>query len=230
MLATELHAMSLKSFLTGTTLALTALLTTTPVRAYPIDCAILLCLAGGFPPSAECAAAKATMIRRITPWPVSPPLQLWNCPLGLPAGFEVPPGFPEVRLGRDGLTDEVRHYRDAIEIFHIRTSRFGGGDDDCSDGCFTENTERGQYRDDGSHVWRRASLRHGPEWLAASNRIRRVPIRECVSWNDNGCQRWRTIRYENWPGGMSALFGNLRLVAIRYEDHEGNKHTEFVPY
>jgi hypothetical protein len=50
--------------------------------AYPIDCAILLCLAGGWPTSAPCAAAKAEFIRRITPWPIEPPLQIWRCPMG----------------------------------------------------------------------------------------------------------------------------------------------------
>jgi len=41
--------------------------------AYDIDCAIMLCMAGGFPPSAVCARAYRTMIRRITPWPSLPP-------------------------------------------------------------------------------------------------------------------------------------------------------------
>ncbi|NBZ89215.1 hypothetical protein GV832_16620 [Rhodobacteraceae bacterium CYK-10] len=49
--------------------------------AYPVDCAILLCLAGGFPASIECAHARAVMIARITPWPIEPPLQIWNCPM-----------------------------------------------------------------------------------------------------------------------------------------------------
>lgn len=51
--------------------------------AYPIDCAILLCLAGGWPSSPECSAARATFIRRVTPWPIEPPLQIWRCPLGV---------------------------------------------------------------------------------------------------------------------------------------------------
>ena len=42
-------------------------------RAYDIDCAIMLCMAGGFPPSAVCARAYRVMIRRITPWPSRPP-------------------------------------------------------------------------------------------------------------------------------------------------------------
>jgi hypothetical protein len=52
-----------------------------PATAYPVDCAILLCLAGGWPASAECANARAVFIARITPWPVEPPLQIWNCPM-----------------------------------------------------------------------------------------------------------------------------------------------------
>ena len=44
-----------------------------PAKAYDIDCAIILCMAGGFPPSAVCSAAYAEMIRRITPKPILPP-------------------------------------------------------------------------------------------------------------------------------------------------------------
>ena len=62
-----------------------------PARAqtYPIDCAILLCLSGGWPASVPCARARAEFIRRITPWPVEPPLQIWRCPMG--ASFETVP-------------------------------------------------------------------------------------------------------------------------------------------
>lgn len=51
-------------------------------QSYQVDCAILLCLAGGWPGSAPCAHARMVFIRRITPWPVEPPLQIWNCPMG----------------------------------------------------------------------------------------------------------------------------------------------------
>ncbi|MCF6446109.1 hypothetical protein [Nereida sp. MMG025] len=65
-------------------LAVTGLSLPTPARAqtYPIDCAILLCLSGGWPASVPCARARAEFIRRITPWPVEPPLQIWRCPMG----------------------------------------------------------------------------------------------------------------------------------------------------
>jgi len=51
-------------------------------QTYQIDCAILLCLSGGWPASIPCARARAEFIRRITPWPVEPPLQIWRCPMG----------------------------------------------------------------------------------------------------------------------------------------------------
>src|SRR6056297_3289748 len=67
-----------------------------PARAqtYPIDCAILLCLSGGWPASVPCARARAEFIRRITPWPVEPPLQIWRCPMG--ASFETAPAANSV--------------------------------------------------------------------------------------------------------------------------------------
>lgn len=71
----------------------TASIATTPQRAeaqsYQIDCAILLCLSGGWPASVPCARARAEFIRRITPWPVEPPLQIWRCPMG--AAYTVDP-------------------------------------------------------------------------------------------------------------------------------------------
>ena len=51
-------------------------------QSYQIDCAILLCLSGGWPTSVPCAQAREEFIRRITPWPVEPPLQIWRCPMG----------------------------------------------------------------------------------------------------------------------------------------------------
>lgn len=68
----------------------------TPAASYPVDCAILLCLAGGWPASADCARAKAVFIRRITPYPVEPPLQIWRCPMG--ASYSQEDESPTVRL------------------------------------------------------------------------------------------------------------------------------------
>ena len=64
--------------------------------AYNVDCAMLLCIAGGWPESAECAYAYATFIRRVTPWPIEPPLQIWRCPLGV--SYEDSPASPMQRI------------------------------------------------------------------------------------------------------------------------------------
>ena len=76
----------LKKFLPLVAVALTVTGFSLPLPAraqtYPIDCAILLCLSGGWPASVPCARARTEFIRRITPWPVEPPLQIWRCPMG----------------------------------------------------------------------------------------------------------------------------------------------------
>jgi hypothetical protein len=68
---------------TFATLSLTAVPQRVAAQTYQIDCAILLCLSGGWPASVPCARARAVFIRRITPWPVEPPLQIWRCPMGV---------------------------------------------------------------------------------------------------------------------------------------------------
>ncbi len=82
-----------KKLLLSVAVALTVTSSSLPMPAraqtYPIDCAILLCLSGGWPASVPCARARAEFIRRITPWPVEPPLQIWRCPMG--AAYPVDP-------------------------------------------------------------------------------------------------------------------------------------------
>lgn len=210
----------------GAACASAALASAQPAQAYPIDCAILLCMAGGFPASAECSAAKAEVIRRITPWPVEPPLQLWNCPMSIPADVAQAIGLAEQELGRDGLTPEVREYRDAIEIYHVRMySRRTNSD---GDEIVTDSTERGHYDEDGQFHWVRASYENGPEWLAEVAGGARVPIRQCVSWGRDDCNRYEIVRYENRAGAYG--YGYLRGVLIRTKDHEGNYQDEIVRY
>lgn len=91
-----------------------------PARGYPIDCAILLCLAGGFPASNECSAAHAEMTRRITPWPIEPPLQLWRCPTA---------GASGMLSDNEEATSMIDHYRDGIEVWQLskQTTNSSGG-------------------------------------------------------------------------------------------------------
>lgn len=122
-----------------------------PARAYQIDCAILLCLAGGFPPSAPCAAARAEMIRRITPWPIEPPLQIWRCPMR--AGFRLENRPSEnaptsiafatqpLRL-RQNVPDPtgvlpvydsaIERYLEAIKVYDFTYLRHRSSDGDCN--------------------------------------------------------------------------------------------------
>lgn len=85
------HLLNKLLSLVAVALTVTGLSLPMPARAqtYPIDCAILLCLSGGWPASVPCARARAEFIRRITPWPVEPPLQIWRCPMG--ATYETSP-------------------------------------------------------------------------------------------------------------------------------------------
>ena len=83
-------------FVTALAFAHTFLPKSSRAQSYPIDCAILLCLSGGWPASVPCSRARAEFIRRITPWPVEPPLQIWRCPMR--AALETPD--PVARLYR----------------------------------------------------------------------------------------------------------------------------------
>lgn len=190
-----------------------------PAAAYPIDCAILLCLAGGFPASAECTAAKAEVIRRITPIPVEPPLQMWNCPLRLDPALAKEIGLT-LALGADGLTDEVRQYRDGIEIYQLNFMRRRSHDDE----IVIDSTLVGDYHPTtGDFVWKRGSYQHGPEWLAevAGGTRRTIWAHTCE--RRFNCTP-RVERYEN------DYAGRLRAIALRFKDYEGNYHTEFVRY
>lgn len=103
---------ALRTIILTATLLAAAASATAPQRAnaqsYQIDCAILLCLSGGWPASIPCARARAEFIRRITPWPVEPPLQIWRCPMG--AAYTVDPDtltserFYEILFDHDQTT------------------------------------------------------------------------------------------------------------------------------
>ncbi len=92
--------------------------TTGPAQSYPIDCAILLCLSGGWPESAECTAARAEFVRRITPWPIEPPLQIWRCPMRASFGTQSPAdrvwSIAATALPAQSLMPEDRLRRDLV--------------------------------------------------------------------------------------------------------------------
>lgn len=74
--------------------------------AYDMDCAIMLCIAGGFPASTVCSAAYAEMIRRVTPWPIQPPFGICTY-----AAVPVAHGVPGGRATLDISTPEYEWLR-----------------------------------------------------------------------------------------------------------------------
>lgn len=152
-----------------------------PASAYQIDCAILLCLAGGFPPSAPCAAARAEMIRRITPWPIEPPLQLWRCPMRaefsmsepreknvidvmfapLPSQGPNPEPGQVVQLWRS-FGEDVVDYVMAIRVYDLIYRRHRNRDGDC---IVSSSLRMGTYDRSWDYHWGQVALNNSPDWF-----------------------------------------------------------------
>ena len=159
-----------------------------PTRAvaYPVDCAILLCLAGGWPASAECAQARAVFIARITPWPIEPPLQIWNCPMrasfpvtegplnrllaiAFPAEntrplFSKPEPLSDLLRVQDAadvdISDPAFDFVRSIRVFEITYQQRRNSDGD----CYTWSAVyEGSYGEQGDYTRRRSSVSAVPE-------------------------------------------------------------------
>jgi hypothetical protein len=152
----------------------------TPAAAYPVDCAILLCLAGGWPASIECAQAQAVFIARITPWPVEPPLQIWNCPmhadfrratpvarlfdttfrpssqpkLSLPA-LPFPAPIPVVDQADIDISDPAYDFVRSIRVYQTEYRRHRNSDGDCN---VWSTVRLGTYGEQGDYAWNSSSV------------------------------------------------------------------------
>lgn len=162
-----------------------ALSIATPAAAYPVDCAILLCLAGGWPASVECAHARTVFIARITPWPVEPPLQIWNCPMHAaarrpapverlfniafrgttgpqiseaPASLFVP--LPVVDQADIDISDLVFDFVRSIRVFEIQYRQHRSSDGDCRTSSVVN---LGSYGEQGDYTRRRSGPTAIPE-------------------------------------------------------------------
>ena len=171
--------MTLRSLALG--LATTTVMSlASPAEAYPVDCAILLCLAGGWPASAECAHARAVFIARITPWPVEPPLQIWNCPmhaefrretpverlfdiafqpssppqLSLPALPFLAP-IPVVDQADIDISDPAYDFARSIRVYQTEYRRHRSSDGDCN---VSSTVRLGTYGEQGDYAWHRSSV------------------------------------------------------------------------
>ena len=216
------------TLMTASLAVTTAVSTPAPVQAqtYQIDCAILLCLAGGWPASVPCARARAEFIRRITPWPVEPPLQIWRCPMGASVSGGAPlspmerlydiafrephesvlsalvPAAPEFVLAQAEERADIDISGDAfdfvrsIRVYHIQFSQHQNRDGDC---IRSDSTRLGSYGTQGDYGWARSSVGAVPEASSLA-----VP-EHCRSYS------WRS-------------------VFVDWRDHAGNYGSEEVRY
>ena len=209
---------SIRNSLGGVAVGVVSSLALQAAKAYQVDCAILLCLAGGWPASAERAHARAVFIWRITPWPIEPPLQIWRCPMRVAERGPLQSTAPRVwdtsnqareNLGQVILAQVVEGGADidisglefdfvrSIRVWDVRyySHRERGRDDDCSE---SHNIRLGTYGIQGEFVWQRATPAAAPQWV--------LPSRRCSPSN------WR------------------RGVGVEWEDHDGNHGYEWVAY
>ena len=196
--------------------------TVTPAAAYPVDCAILLCLAGGWPASTECAHARAVFIRRITPWPIEPPLQIWNCPMR--ASFRkterAMDRLFEVVLRADGPASLISVPESAADLLRVQD----GADVDISDPAFD---------------------------FVRSIRVFEITYQQRLS-SDGDCNTWASVYMGNYgaqgdytrrrsgpsavpeasdfaiPGSCSSY--SHRSVFVEWRDYEGTYGHEEVHY
>lgn len=212
--------MTLRSLAAGFA-ASTVVSLATPAAAYPVDCAILLCLAGGWPASAECAHARAVFIARITPWPVEPPLQIWNCPmhadfrretpverlfdialrpssppqLSLPA-LPFPAPIPVVDQADVDISDPAYDFVRSIRVYQTEYRRHRSSDGDCN----TWSTVRlGTYGEQGDYAWHRSTVAQLPpaSGFSPSSGCNDYYFRSVfVDWKDyEGIYGFEEVRY-----------------------------------
>ena len=184
-------------------------------RAYPVDCAILLCLAGGWPANPVCTYAKATVVRRITPFPVEPPLQVWRCPMGgmgpaaaarvggsALAGTGPAGSSPPMAAGTDPSDPALDVVR-SIRVHHVqyaqRTTSGGGAGEECQR---RDGSRLGTYDADGGFRWEAtaaAAVPSGPGLSAFD------PPRNC-----------RPYRYRSVTVSWTDALGHAGFEEVRY--------------
>lgn len=222
-------------------------LSPSPAAAYQIDCAILLCLSGGFPTSVPCARAKAEMIRRVTPWPIEPPLQIWRCPMRA--------SFP--RAGSDSPLDRIYEItareevapEPAVEVRNpmappevtMLLHRIATGDYDDENGH--ADVDIGGAEFDFVRSIRVYSVEHASQRRNRDGDCIQTQRVRLGTYGEQGDFNWRSSSvmvlpeavegYDGWQGrNGAASCGSVRLrtVFIDWRDYEGNYDFEQVNY
>ena len=205
--------------------------TTTPASAYPIDCAILLCLARAWPAAAECTTARLEFIRRITPFPVEPPLQIWRCPLG--ASYEAP--SPTERLWSIASTglpaQSTQSGEDMIRDLAIRIASGPTADVDISDPTYDFVRSIRVFHIDWHH--RDVNSSGGGECSERSS------MAKLGSYGTQGDFSWSYFDIYDAPSWMNTgirqssncdAAGRFRGVGVEWTDYFGNHGHELVTY
>ena len=202
---------------------------TTTAKAFDIDCAVLLCMAGGFPsePTGICAAAKAYMIARVTPIPVLPPFGICTFP-GFNISLGQPSGTTETYIPDPNELD----FLNALAIdFGTRQSTGGG-----RSGNARVSVTLQRCHVEGGNTQISGSGSGCPTAFNASELVERVCLQwggrsqnNCLAWSAGGPARlqaqWSTANV----GGP--MVGSSRGIRIQYEDQDGIRAwTEWVYY
>ena len=189
----------------------------------PIDCSIILCLAGGWPASAECTKAKAVFIARITPVPVVAPVQPWNCPMIADAGSGPEHLFPLQRLYQATVYQEDQNVHGMVDTV-IKAQLTPGSDFSGSDYDFIRTirvwqvrfrqsvNKDGECRDfDNSRL---GTYGHLMDYAWTPTRLASIPARfglHVPICNGNSAQ-------------------SVRAVVVEWESYEGVPGFEVVNY
>lgn len=190
--------------------------------SYPIDCAILLCMAGGFPYDAAgvCLRARQEMILRITPWPIEPPLQLWRCPMSI-SFHQLPTDLDLYRL---------RHasFNRTLPIIKIQSAPTV----DLSNPDF-EFLQSLEVWDIDYHVGQRRTELGDIDCKFHKRRIRRgfYTLQGEFSWEDSDIE---TASSRPWLGfrvsPIDCRAGRFRGVAMIWADQDGDTDHEVHLY
>lgn len=224
--------------------------------AYPIDCAILLCLAGGWPSAPECTAARAEFIRRITPWPVEPPLQIWRCPMGV--NLAKPQNSPLARLYEISADQPPAPApTEAREAMRALAERIAQAPRDI-DADLVPVASEGTYSDESGtadidisspafdfvrsiHVfdvdWYRR-WKGGKDDEICITSESRVRLGAYGAQGDYSWSKMAVAKLPSWmlakldvPGSHNCTYqGRLRAIGIEWRDYAGNYSYELVEY
>lgn len=202
-----------------------------PAAAYQIDCAILLCLAGGWPSSTECSAARAEFIRRITPFPIEPPLQIWRCPLGI-SYYEEGPDQALPRLEPAVLTEEIR----ATGALSMSTMLQFVGDYSDENGVAPVDISGPEY--DFVRSIRVYSVEFARQSENSERECERAERVRLGTYDAQGGFRWRASSVSKLPADYRGVAGwgkgcrpvHSRAVFVDWTDYKGNYGFEQVDY